>query len=502
MNSVALPASASSGVLGAEADLVRQAARGDAGAFSELFRRHSAPAWRLAQAVTADRDSAVAAFKDGFVRSLREGRRPRRGAPAFRPQVLAAVYRAAIDQTFDRAGRPATPRRASADGPEAALAEAAFRSLPERWRAAVWLREVEHLDNERIAAVLSVSVTVAEQLIARGRRGLAGRYAQARHELPEHVGEVLRAVAVAMPANLSDVASARWSASGADPMPILAPITAWLEERAVRPMSVVVGALLGLGLVGLGVVGGAPSVRSQLGTSAAGNLPGSVPVTTCLGVVCPAGTGPTAAHGSAGTAGFFGGGGFLSTGLTNSAGGNTAASGAGGSTVGTGLGGGPFGSVPGSGYAGGPGGGGGGTPGGGGGPTPGGTTLSVPGIATVTLSSSGLDLSLLNGKIRCSTSGAGCTTSTGPTSQPANPVTSAVQQTTKAVQTTTSNITSSVVSTTTKALAPVSGSPTGTTGSTTGSGAGTGTTTGSATGTVSNTTQTVTSLAGSLTHGL
>lgn len=469
MNSVALPASASSSVLGAETDLVRQAARGDQGAFGELFRRHSSPAWRLAQAVTADRDAAVAAFKDGFVRALREGRR-RRTADAFRPQVLAAVYRAAIDQTFDRAGRPATPRRA-AEGPEAALADAAFRSLPERWRAAVWLSEVEHYETERVAAVLSVSPTVAEQLIARGKRGLAGRYAQAHHEVPEQVGDVLRAVAVAMPLNLSDIASARWSASGADPMPILAPITGWLEDRAVRPMSVLVGALLGLGLVGLGVVGNSPSVRSQLGASGAANLNGSVPITTCLGLACPAGTGPTSPAGAAHT--FFGGGGFLTSGLTASGAGAASGSGLAGSS---GTGGGTAGS-PGSGSSGTPGGSG-GSGGGGGGGGGGGTTIALPGVATVTLSSGGLSLNVLNGTLACSTGSASCTTTAAPaTSKTSNPVTSTVQGVTSTVQGVTSGVTGSV----TKTVAPV---------------------TGAVTGTVSNTSKTVSTLGSALSKGL
>ncbi|HMC39543.1 MAG TPA: sigma-70 family RNA polymerase sigma factor, partial [Acidimicrobiales bacterium] len=226
MNSVALPASASTNVLSVEADLVRQAARGDAESFGELFRRHSAPAWRLAQAVTADRDAAISAFRDGFARAVKAGRFSRKADTAFRPWVLASVYRSAIDQAYDRSAAPAPTRRA-AGSPDAALADAAFRSLPERWRAAVWLSEVENLDSDRIAAVLGVSASVAEQLVARGRRGLAGRFGQAHHEMPEHVGEVLRAVALAVPANLADATSARWAASGTDHLPLLAPVTAW-----------------------------------------------------------------------------------------------------------------------------------------------------------------------------------------------------------------------------------------------------------------------------------
>ena len=137
MNSVALPAVAASSapaisVVSAEADLVRQAARGDSAAFEELYRRHSEPAWRLAQAVSPDRDSAISAFREGFVRAVRSSRAIRRSGGTFRPHVLSVVYKLAADQAYDRTSGPAVARRQPQSGPDAALADAAFRSLPER----------------------------------------------------------------------------------------------------------------------------------------------------------------------------------------------------------------------------------------------------------------------------------------------------------------------------------------------------------------------------------
>lgn len=302
MNSVAIPATAASSALSTEAELVRQAARGDAEAFGELYRRHSQPAWRVAQAVAPDRDGAVAAFGDGFVRALR-GRATRRGAAVgepFRPAVLGSVYRSALDQAYDRSAPPAGARRARSA--EAALADAAFRSLPERWRAAVWLSEVENLDADRVATVLGVSVAVATQLVARGRRGLAGRFAQAHHEMPAHIGEVLRPLALAMPANLADVTQARWAAAGSERGPVLAPVSGWLAERGVRPMAVTAGALLGLGLIGLGVVPQGSSVRATLGAAGIANPAGALPVHTCDGLTCPAGA---TSNGSASGGGFY-----------------------------------------------------------------------------------------------------------------------------------------------------------------------------------------------------
>lgn len=324
MNSVAIPASAPAPALSAEADLVRSAARGDADAFDELFRRHSEPAWRLAQAVAPDRESARDAFRDGFVRALRSARTPRRHSAhptVFRPEVLGAVYKSAVDQAYDRSASPAA-RRAHPDA-TVALTEAAFRSLPERWRAALWLSEVESMDVDRIAPILGVSGAVASQLMIRGKRGLAGRFSQAGQEVPEHLGQLLRAVVLPTPTKLMEETHVRFAAAGSERGPVLAPVAGWLEDRAVRPMSVAIGALVGLGLIGLGVVPQGPALRSQLGANASGSLAGAVPVQTCLGLPCSGGAGTSASSRSAlgsTVAGLLGGAGGFGAGSSSSSG--------------------------------------------------------------------------------------------------------------------------------------------------------------------------------------
>lgn len=324
MNSVALPASASPSALSAETDLVRLAARGDADAFGELYRRHSQPAWRLAQAVAPDRDAAIGAFRDGLVRALAAQRRARGdGGSTFRSAVLAAVYKSSVDAS---AAHPtSSPNRRPATNAEAALAEAAFRSLPDRWRAAVWLSDVENLDADRIAPILAVSSAVATQLIVRGRRGLAGRFTQAHRDVPELFGPILRPLAIALPANLAELASARFAAAGSERAPILAPMASWLEEKAVRPMTVAIGALIGLGLIGLGVVPQGSAVRAQLGASGSNN-PGALPVQTCFGLACSATPGGIATTGALGPITGFG----AANGGLGSGGGNATGSGSGG----------------------------------------------------------------------------------------------------------------------------------------------------------------------------
>jgi DNA-directed RNA polymerase specialized sigma24 family protein len=250
MNSVALPTTSKAPARRGEADLARAAARGDRSAFDELFRRHGLTAWRLATAVAADSQHAAAAVAEGFARSLRRAGR-RAGPPdAVRIEVLAGVYRAVLDQI--RRGTPGPDASAVSDG----VVAASFRSLPERWRGALWLLEVEDFDTAQTGAVLGVSAAMARQLGDRGHRGLAGRLAAGGQPVPADLGVVLRPTAAAPPASLADSAAARWRRLVVvDPATRLAPVTALLGDRAQRTLGVAAGGLLAFGVIGLGVLG-------------------------------------------------------------------------------------------------------------------------------------------------------------------------------------------------------------------------------------------------------
>lgn len=312
---------------------MRRAARGDGEAFEELYRRHGQVAWRFARAVAADRDAAVQAVAEGFGRALRGLRRySRMDAEGFRPFVLAAIYRAAVDNLQAHStptpvaplshSAPAKGRGARARVADAAFVEAAFRSLPERWRAAIWLSEVEAMTEDRIAPVLGVSAAVATQLVSRSHRGLVGRFEQGRRPLPDHLDSALRPLSDAVPAGLGKSVGERWAALVSDPRARFAPLTEWMSERAVRPLWVSVGGLMGLSLIGLGLVAQNTGVNS--GPVASGGLPGSVnypginpafsrgfnPITPGSGLnpfnVSSAASGG-GASGSGPSAGFFGG---------------------------------------------------------------------------------------------------------------------------------------------------------------------------------------------------
>jgi RNA polymerase sigma-70 factor, ECF subfamily len=62
----------------------------------------------------------------------------------------------------------------------AAEVEAALDSLPEAFRTAVWLRDVQELPYAEIAAVLEVPIGTVMSRIARGRRLLHDRLAESR----------------------------------------------------------------------------------------------------------------------------------------------------------------------------------------------------------------------------------------------------------------------------------------------------------------------------------
>ncbi|MCA1673155.1 MAG: sigma-70 family RNA polymerase sigma factor, partial [Actinobacteria bacterium] len=78
-----------------DAELAVEASAGRSVAFEELYRRHAPAAWRVAQAVTGNREDACDAVADAFVRvfqALSGGRLD--DASAFRPYLLATARHA------------------------------------------------------------------------------------------------------------------------------------------------------------------------------------------------------------------------------------------------------------------------------------------------------------------------------------------------------------------------------------------------------------------------
>lgn len=207
-------------VLDAESDacLAAAAAGGNADAFEELYRRHSPAAWGVAQAVVRNPDDAADAVGEAFSRVLRVlHERPERASSLrFRPYLLASTRHAAIDivrrgsrvrPSEEVAGR--APASAAADvvvaREESALVARAFEELPERWRSALWLIDVERMSTRDAGSVLGVEPNNAAQLAARARSRLRERYLQAH--VPNHIGPLCRDMVAGMGGYLAGTAS-------------------------------------------------------------------------------------------------------------------------------------------------------------------------------------------------------------------------------------------------------------------------------------------------------
>jgi RNA polymerase sigma factor (sigma-70 family) len=178
-----------------DATLATQTTAGSLLAFEELYRRHAQAAWRVAQAVTRNREDAADAVSEAFTKVLKSVAAGRlTEAQRFRSYLLTTTRNAALD-VHRRTGRVRPEGEAHVfDGPAALGATAAdavtddidhrlvlsaFDSLPERWRSVLWLTEVEGIPAREAAGMLGVSANGVAQLAVRARAGLRERFLQA-----------------------------------------------------------------------------------------------------------------------------------------------------------------------------------------------------------------------------------------------------------------------------------------------------------------------------------
>jgi DNA-directed RNA polymerase specialized sigma24 family protein len=159
----------------AGATLADRSVDGDEDAFAELYEQHAGLGWRYAYALTGTSGAAVEVTAEGFSRAFTMLRGDLGMPQEFRPLLLHTTRNAAVDR-LDVHDADARPFETAED--VTALATA-FAALPERWRSALWLGEVEGEDPRSVASILGLEDLDATEITARACTGLREQYLRA-----------------------------------------------------------------------------------------------------------------------------------------------------------------------------------------------------------------------------------------------------------------------------------------------------------------------------------
>jgi RNA polymerase sigma-70 factor (ECF subfamily) len=170
-----------------ELALVERHRHGDPSAFDEIFERYQSMVFNLALRMSGSREEASDLSQDTFLRVYRHlgrfkgrsslktwiyrialnccrSRRARR-----RPVTQELPEAVALDELQERTSPPERVALARDAGRQIARA---LKDLPEPFREAVVLRDIEDLSYQEIAAVLHVRIGTVRSRIARGRERL------------------------------------------------------------------------------------------------------------------------------------------------------------------------------------------------------------------------------------------------------------------------------------------------------------------------------------------
>lgn len=167
----------------ADLDLVARARKGDLDAFGELVSRHQGGLVRYLTHMVSNASDAEDVAQEALLRAYR-ALKDFRGQSAFKTWLYQIATNAARtqldkrrtrreDQTDDVAemeigsGEQVERRIVAHDQLRRALAE-----LPDEWREAVVLRDIEGLEYREIAEMLDIPIGTVESRIFRGRQRL------------------------------------------------------------------------------------------------------------------------------------------------------------------------------------------------------------------------------------------------------------------------------------------------------------------------------------------
>jgi len=165
-----------------DGELASRAARGDRVALEQLLARHADRVHAICRRVLANPDDALDATQEALLAVAR-----RIGSFDGRAQFTTWLYRVAVNAALDEARRrrrrpvptDLAIDRADAGRPlDSAVADrvdidAALRSIPASFRAAVALRDLAGCDYDEIARILDIPPGTVRSRIARGRAALA-----------------------------------------------------------------------------------------------------------------------------------------------------------------------------------------------------------------------------------------------------------------------------------------------------------------------------------------
>lgn len=175
-------------IAGTDLDLVARAAEGDDDAYAELYRRYLPAARRRAYQLAPCQADAEDLVADAFVNVLGAIHHGHRPVP-FRPYLLTTIRRGAAKlyeyreryhtvSLYGDGGETSAPIDTLALDPDPAASwdtepvRQAFRTLPKRWRLALWLSAVEARPPAELATLLGLTPNGAAALTCRARRGL------------------------------------------------------------------------------------------------------------------------------------------------------------------------------------------------------------------------------------------------------------------------------------------------------------------------------------------